>query len=93
MRRRTTPATAAVLASGILLGALTGCSYDDKATAQLTEVEAAKIAEGAYVFGFPLVLMDVTNEFRRRSPSRRVQSSDQPVRSTGGRFPMPRTPT
>ncbi len=30
------------------------------ATAQLTEDQAAKVAEDAYVFGFPLVLMDVT---------------------------------
>ena len=60
MRTRTTLAAAALLAAGILLGALTARAADDKAPAQLTEDQAAKVAEDAYIFGYPLVLMDVT---------------------------------
>ena len=60
MRRRTTLAAAAVLAAGTLLGALTARAADDKAAATLTEDQAAKVAEDAYIFGYPLVLMDVT---------------------------------
>jgi hypothetical protein len=60
MRRQFTRTAAAVLAAGTLLGALTARAAHDKATSQLTGDEAAKIAEDAYVFGYPLVLMDVT---------------------------------
>ena len=65
MRRRTTLAAAAVLASGTLLGAAT---VRAAATAQLTEDEAAKVAEDAYVFGYPLVLMDVTKTISTAVP-------------------------
>ncbi len=57
---RTNLAAAALLAAGALLGALTARAGDNEAPAQLTEDEAAKVAEDAYVFGYPLVLMDVT---------------------------------
>ena len=57
---RTNLAAAALLAAGVLLGALAARAADDKAPAQLTEDQAAKVAEDAYVFGYPLVLMDVT---------------------------------
>ncbi|HMF13491.1 MAG TPA: DUF1254 domain-containing protein, partial [Gemmataceae bacterium] len=35
---------------------------DDKSPAKLTEDEAARIAVDAYVYGYPLVLMDVTRQ-------------------------------
>jgi hypothetical protein len=57
---RTTLATAALLAAGATLGALDARATDDKASAQLSEDQAAQVAEDAYVFGYPLVLMDVT---------------------------------
>ena len=57
---RTNLAAAALLAAGVLLGALAARAADDKAPAQLTKDQAAKVAEDAYVFGYPLVLMDVT---------------------------------
>ena len=63
MRRLTTLAAAAVLASGTLLGALTV-----RAAAALTEDEAAKVAEDAYIFGYPLVLMDVTKTISTAVP-------------------------
>ena len=57
---RTNLAAAALLAAGALLGALTARAGDKEAPAQLTEDKAVKVAEEAYVFGYPLVLMDVT---------------------------------
>ena len=60
MRRRTALAAAAMLAAGTLLGALTLRAANDKALAPLSEDQAAEVAEDAYVFGYPLVLMDVT---------------------------------
>jgi hypothetical protein len=68
MRRQTTLAAAAVLASGTLLGALAPRAANDNATAQLTEDEAAKVAEDAYIFGYPLVMMDVTKTISTAVP-------------------------
>lgn len=65
---RTNLAAAALLVAGTLLCALTARAADDKASAQLTEDEAAKIAEDAYVFGFPLVLMEVTKDVSTAVP-------------------------
>jgi hypothetical protein len=62
MRSRTTLAAAAVVAAGALLGGLTAPASDETPTARLTEDEAAKIAEDAYVYGYPLVLMDLTRQ-------------------------------
>ena len=82
---RTNLAAAAVLAAGTLLGALTARAADDKASAQLTEDEAAKVAEDAYVFGYPLVLMDVTEGRLDGGPqAARDQGADQPVRQRAG---------
>ena len=77
MRTRTTLAAAALLAAGVLLGALTARAADDKAPAQLTEDQAAKIAEDAYVFGFPLVLMDVTKDVSTAVP--KPQGTKAPI--------------
>jgi hypothetical protein len=53
-------AAATLFAAGVLLGAVAAEAGDDKAPAQLTEEQAAKVAEDAYIFGYPLVLMDIT---------------------------------
>ncbi len=53
---------ATLLAAGVLPGAWAARAADDKAPAQLGEDQAAKVAEDAYVFGYPLVLMDVTEK-------------------------------
>lgn len=60
MRTRITLAAAALLAAGAHLGALAATEADVKAPASRADDEAAKIAEDAYIFGYPLVLMDVT---------------------------------
>ncbi len=57
---RSNLAAAALLAAGVLLATMAARAADDKTPAPLTEDQAAKVAEDAYVFGYPLVLMDVT---------------------------------
>ena len=56
MRTRMTVAAAALLAA------------DDKAPAPLTEDQAAKVAEDADIFGYPLVLMNVTKTISTAVP-------------------------
>jgi hypothetical protein len=60
MRARTVQLTVATLAAAAFLGALFAHAADDKGAAKLSESEAASIAEEAYVYGYPLVLMDIT---------------------------------
>jgi hypothetical protein len=60
MGTRTILLAATMLAPAVLLGTLTALAADDRPPAKLTEDESAKIAEDACVFGYPLVLMDVT---------------------------------
>jgi hypothetical protein len=57
-----------MLAPAVLLGALTAPAADDHPPAKLTEDESAKIAEDAYGYGYPLVLMDVTKTISTAVP-------------------------
>jgi hypothetical protein len=77
MRTRTTVAAGTLLAAGVLLGAWAAPAADDKAPAQLTEDQAAKVAEDAYVFGYPLVLMDVTEKLSTAVP--KPEGSQAPI--------------
>jgi hypothetical protein len=52
----------------IVLSPSAGRAADAPAKGKLTEDEAAKIAADAYVFGFPLVLMDMTRQARTAVP-------------------------
>src|SRR5262245_47512301 len=54
--------TQTILAVAVLLVALTARAADDKPGAKLTEDEATKIATDAYVYGYPLVLQDITRQ-------------------------------
>jgi hypothetical protein len=60
MGTRTILLAAMMLAPAVLLATLTAPAADDQPPAKLTEDESAKISQDAYVFGYPLVLMDVT---------------------------------
>ena len=60
MRVPTIRFAAATLAIAAVLVSQSVRAADDKAPPKLTESEAAKLAQEAYVFGYPLVLMDVT---------------------------------
>lgn len=60
MRVRTIRFAAATLAVAALFVSQSVRAAGEKAPAKLTESEAAKLAQEAYVFGYPLVLMDVT---------------------------------
>ena len=55
MRTRAPLAAAALLAAGVLPGAMAAPA----AAAPLTQDQAAKLAEDAYIFGYPLLMMDV----------------------------------
>jgi hypothetical protein len=79
MGTRTIPAAAAVVAATALLGGLTARATDDKLTAKLTEDEAAKIAEDAYVYGYPLVLMDLTRQVLTAVPKLDEKRHKAPV--------------
>ena len=68
LTRRTIAAMASLAVAGVFLGAWAAPAADDKAPAQLTEDQAAKVAEDAYVFGYPLVLMDVTKKVSTAVP-------------------------
>jgi hypothetical protein len=65
MRTRTTLA-AALLGAGALLGWPAYANF--KPDAAPTEEEAAMIAEDAYIYGYPLVLMDVTRQVYTATP-------------------------
>jgi hypothetical protein len=56
------------IACGWFLALSPSVSRAADASGKLTEDEAAKIAADAYVFGFPLVLMDVTRQARTAVP-------------------------
>ncbi len=60
MRVRTMRFAAVTLAVTAVLVSVSARAADDKAPTKLTDSEAAELAEAAYVFGYPLVLMDVT---------------------------------
>jgi hypothetical protein len=70
-------AAGTLLAAGVLLGAWAAPAADNKAPAQLSEDQAAKIAEDAYVFGYPLVLMDVTEKLSTAVP--KPEGSQAPI--------------
>jgi hypothetical protein len=60
MRTRTILTAVALLAAGALQSAPTARTADDTLPANLTEQEAYEIARDAYVYGYPLLLSDVT---------------------------------
>ena len=68
MGTRTILLAATMLAPAVLLGTLTASATDDQPPAKLTEDESAKISEDAYVYGYPLVLMDVTKRVSTAVP-------------------------
>ena len=51
---------------------------------QLTEDQASKIAEDAYIFGYPLVLMDVTRVTSTAVEAGRDQGANGPIRQCAG---------
>ena len=93
MRTRTTVAAAALLAAGVLLGAFAARAAGDKAPAPLTEDQAAKVAEDAYIFGYPLVMMDVTKTISTAVP--KPEGTKAPINQFANvrAFPDARTPT
>jgi hypothetical protein len=57
-----------LLAAGALLGGLGAQAVQGQPLAPVTEDEAARLAAEAYVFGYPLVLMDVTRQVMTAAP-------------------------
>ena len=69
-----------VLFGSLVILALTAYAQGEgKATSKLAPAEIQKIAKEAYIFGYPLVLMDVTRQVATACPSPAAMCAPKPA--------------